>query len=123
MFALGDCSSLPTSKTAAAIAAQAPVLVHNLLGMREGRKPNAQYDGYTSCPLLLGYGSLMLAEFKYGGVPKETFGRWWDQGRPTWAFYRYAGRTWERLGIWRGLCVEVVRPGLSLFVTLWASWR
>jgi sulfide:quinone oxidoreductase len=30
IFALGDCSSLPTSKTAAAIMSQTPILVHNL---------------------------------------------------------------------------------------------
>jgi eukaryotic sulfide quinone oxidoreductase len=31
------------------------------------------YDGYASCPLLTGHKELMLCEFKYGGVPKETF--------------------------------------------------
>ena len=54
----------------------------------QGRKPAAFYDGYTSCPLLLGYNTLMLAEFKYGNVPKETFGWLWDQGKPNWLFYR-----------------------------------
>ena len=59
-----------------------------MLQVKQGRKPNAVYDGYTSCPLLLGFGSLMLAEFGYGGVPMETFGRFWDQGRPNYLFYR-----------------------------------
>jgi sulfide:quinone oxidoreductase len=76
VWALGDCSSLPTSKTAAAITAEAPILTENLYtvmtkGELAGEK--ARYDGYTSCPLLTGYGELMLAEFKYGLVPKETF--------------------------------------------------
>ena len=31
VFALGDCAALPTSKTAAAVTSQAPVLVHNML--------------------------------------------------------------------------------------------
>jgi len=26
------------------------------------------YEGYASCPLFVGDGKLMLAEFKYGGV-------------------------------------------------------
>ncbi|EJU05743.1 sulfide-quinone oxidoreductase [Dacryopinax primogenitus] len=74
VWSLGDCSSLPTSKTAAAITVQTPVLVDNLYRVAEtGEIGGAQYDGYTSCPLLIGYGELMLAEFTYGGVPKETF--------------------------------------------------
>ncbi|HCI80759.1 MAG TPA: pyridine nucleotide-disulfide oxidoreductase, partial [Ktedonobacter sp.] len=33
----------------------------------------ASYDGYTSCPLVTGYGRLVLAEFDYDLKPKETF--------------------------------------------------
>lgn len=73
VFAIGDCSSLPTSKTAAAITKQAPVLVHNLLQQMKGGVLNAKYDGYTSCPILVGDKKLILAEFLYGGVPKESF--------------------------------------------------
>lgn len=73
VFSLGDASSLPNSKTAAAITAQAPVLVHNLVAATKGVQGKAAYDGYASCPLLTGHGELMLCEFKYGGVPKETF--------------------------------------------------
>lgn len=53
VFAIGDCSSLPTSKTAAAITAQAPVLTENVYSvMNSGEvNPNAVYDGYTSCPV------------------------------------------------------------------------
>ena len=52
IFSLGDCSSLPTSKTAAAITAQAPVLTENLYTFLDtGKVGNAKYDGYTSCPV------------------------------------------------------------------------
>lgn len=52
IFALGDCSSLPTSKTAAAITAQAPILTENLFSvMNTGKVSQAAYDGYTSCPV------------------------------------------------------------------------
>lgn len=52
IFALGDCSSLPTSKTAAAITAQAPVLTENLFSVMDtGKVSAAKYDGYTSCPV------------------------------------------------------------------------
>lgn len=73
VFSLGDASSLPNSKTAAAITAQVPVLIDNLLATMKGKELKAAYDGYASCPLLTGHNELMLCEFKYGGIPKETF--------------------------------------------------
>lgn len=89
VWSAGDASSLPTSKTAAAITAQAPILVRNLLGCLDGKEPKSEYDGYTSCPLTTEYGKVMLAEFKYAAVPKETFGAWLgiDQVVPRRAFY------------------------------------
>ncbi|KAL5050597.1 hypothetical protein BDW71DRAFT_194367 [Aspergillus fruticulosus] len=89
IWSAGDASSLPTSKTIAAITAQAPVLVHNMLQALDGKTPDAVYDGYTSCPLLTEYGKVLLAEFKYGGKPSETFRRWFgiDQAVPRRAFY------------------------------------
>ncbi|KAF8902123.1 hypothetical protein CPB84DRAFT_1776669 [Gymnopilus junonius] len=88
VFAIGDCSSLPTSKTAAAITAQAPVLTENLFSFVDtGKVAGAKYDGYTSCPLLTGYGELMLAEFKYGLEPKESFSEIFDQAKPNRFFY------------------------------------
>ncbi|OIW22651.1 sulfide quinone reductase [Coniochaeta ligniaria NRRL 30616] len=88
VWSIGDASSLPTSKTAAAITSQAPVLVRNLLRVMEGKEADATYNGYTSCPLLTEYGKVMLAEFKYGGEPSETF-NWLgiDQKVPRRAFY------------------------------------
>ncbi|MEZ4410300.1 MAG: FAD/NAD(P)-binding oxidoreductase [Polyangiales bacterium] len=73
VWSLGDASSLPTSRTGAAIRKQAPVLVENLVARTEGRAPTARYDGYASCPLVTGYGSLILAEFDYDGKPVESF--------------------------------------------------
>ena len=73
IYGLGDASSLPTSKTGAAIRKQAPVLVTNLLAQMSGQSASAVYDGYTSCPLVTGYGRLILAEFDYDGKPCETF--------------------------------------------------
>ncbi|OKL60746.1 hypothetical protein UA08_04245 [Talaromyces atroroseus] len=88
IWSAGDASSMPTSKTAAAITSQAPVLVNNLLHAMDGNDSRSTYDGYTSCPLLTEYGKVLLAEFKYGGEPKETFS--WlgiDQVTPRRAFY------------------------------------
>lgn len=73
IFSLGDASSLPTSRTGAAIRKQAPVLVKNLLAVMEGKAPVAKYNGYTSCPVVTGYGKLVLCEFDYDNNPTETF--------------------------------------------------
>ncbi|MFP2896120.1 FAD-dependent oxidoreductase [Corallococcus sp. 4LFB] len=72
VFALGDASDLPTSRTGAAIRAEAPVLVENLLAVMEGKAPAARYNGYASCPLVTGYGKLLLAEFDYDGKPAPS---------------------------------------------------
>ncbi|MBX6312788.1 MAG: NAD(P)/FAD-dependent oxidoreductase [Isosphaeraceae bacterium] len=73
IFGLGDASNLPTSKTGAAIRKQAPVVVRNLLSAMKGEPLAARYDGYTSCPIVTGYGKLVLAEFDYDKNPQETF--------------------------------------------------
>jgi sulfide:quinone oxidoreductase len=73
IFSLGDASNLPTSKTGAAVRAQAKILVENLVALVRGQALGARYDGYTSCPLVTGYGKLILTEFDYDLVPKETF--------------------------------------------------
>ena len=100
VFSLGDASNLPTSKTAAAIRAQLPVLVQNLLAAAEGRDARARYDGYTSCPLVTGYGRLMLAEFDYDLQPKETFP--FDQGCERRSMYLLKKHVMPTL-YWRGL--------------------
>jgi len=73
VFALGDASSLPTSKTGAAIRKQAPVLVKNLAAAIQGKPLTASYDGYAACPLVTGYGKVVMAEFDYDLTPKESF--------------------------------------------------
>lgn len=73
VFALGDGSNLPTSKTGAAIRKQAPAAVANVIAVLEGRELPGHYDGYTSCPLVTSYNSMVLAEFDYDKVPQESF--------------------------------------------------
>ncbi|ACL22998.1 NAD(P)/FAD-dependent oxidoreductase [Chloroflexus aggregans] len=85
VFSLGDCSSLPTSKTGAAVRKQAPVVVANLMAAIAKETLPATYDGYTSCPLVTGYGSLILAEFDYTNQPKESFP--FDQSQERYSMY------------------------------------
>ncbi len=86
IFSLGDASSLPTSRTGAAIRKQAPVLVKNLLSLMKGEELKAQYNGYTSCPVVTGYGKLVLCEFDYANKPTETFP--FNQAKERWSMYQ-----------------------------------
>lgn len=85
IFSLGDCSSLPTSKTGAAVRKEVPVTVDNLLAEMRGEALEAEYNGYASCPLVTGYGRLILCEFDYDGNPVETFP--FDQAKERYSMY------------------------------------
>ena len=85
IFALGDCTNAPSSKTGAAIRKQAPVVVTNLLAIMDNKNATAQYDGYSACPIPTQYGKLMLAEFDYTNTPKMTFPI--NQAKPNWAMW------------------------------------
>lgn len=68
IFGLGDVAGLPTAKTGAAIRKQVPVVVDNLsLLIKQNRIGTQSYNGYSSCPLVTGYGKMTLAEFDYDG--------------------------------------------------------
>lgn len=73
VFSLGDAASLPTSKTAAAVRKQAPVVVHNLLALINSKNLAQEYNGYTCCPITTGYGKVVLAEFGYDNELCPTF--------------------------------------------------
>lgn len=85
VFACGDATNTPNAKTGAAIRKQAPVLVQNLLNALDNAQPSAQYEGYGSCPLVVGYNKLILAEFDYQNEPTETFP--FNQAKPRWSMY------------------------------------
>jgi sulfide:quinone oxidoreductase len=100
IFGLGDASSLPTSKTGAAIRKQAPVCAANLLASLDGREPTAAYDGYTSCPIVTDYGKLILAEFDYDKNLRETFP--FDQSKERWSMYMLKKHLLPQL-YWNGM--------------------
>jgi len=93
VWALGDCSNIPTSKTAAAVAEQNFILVNNLLAKNESEF--ISYNGYTSCPLVTGYSSLVLAEFDYEKKPVETF--IFDQGKERWSMFQLKSHVMPRI--------------------------
>lgn len=85
IFALGDATNTPNAKTGAAVRKQAPVLVKNVLSFLKNEKLESEYSGYGSCPLVVGYGKLILAEFGYDNKVMETFP--FDQSKPRWSMF------------------------------------
>ncbi len=89
VFSLGDVAALPTAKTGAAVRKQAPVLVENLLAVMQGKQPQARYEGYSSCPIVTGYGRMLLAEFKYDNVRDSDplLSKFFDTSKDSYAMW------------------------------------
>ena len=86
IFGLGDATSTPNAKTAAAVRKQVPILVDNILHLIKNQPLAEKYDGYGSCPLTTSLSTVMLAEFAYGGKitpsfplldPRKNLFIWW----------------------------------------------
>ena len=48
---------------------KAPVGAANVLAAVEGKPPQSAYDGYIACPIVTGYGRMLLCELDYSGKP------------------------------------------------------
>ncbi|MDP1664480.1 MAG: FAD/NAD(P)-binding oxidoreductase [Methylobacter sp.] len=86
IFGLGDAGSTPNAKTAAAVRKQVPVVVDNILNLKNSKDLQGGYDGYGSCPLTTSLSKVMLAEFAYDGKvtpsfplldPRKSRAIWW----------------------------------------------
>lgn len=90
VFALGDVAALPTAKTGAAIRKQAPVVIDNLLKIIQGKGvDNFDYQGYSSCPLVTGYGKMVLAEFGYDNkrMSDPLISKFMDTAQESWLMW------------------------------------
>ena len=67
VFAVGDCAGIPLGKTAIAAKCQAKTAVENTLSLLT-KEPMRHYDGYSGCPIKLGYNDVLFAEFDYEGA-------------------------------------------------------
>jgi sulfide:quinone oxidoreductase len=85
VFSLGDAAGTPNAKTGAAIRKQVPVVTENLLAAMKGSQGNGSYNGYGSCPLITGYGKLILAEFDYDNNSTPSFP--FDQSKERWSMF------------------------------------
>lgn len=90
VFGLGDSAALPTAKTGAAIRKQAPIVVENVLRILQSLPLSEKvYEGYSSCPIVTGYGKMLLCEFKYDNVRDSDplLSKFVDTSKERWSMW------------------------------------
>ncbi len=102
LFALGDATDLPVSKSGAAAHFEAPVVVRNVLQLLEDKEPVARYDGSVMCLVEVGDGRATVLRFNYERPPHPP--------RPS-ALWRWMKALMNRLypaTIPRGVALDVL---------------
>ena len=125
VFAIGDCSNVPTGKTAAAVASELGVLRKNLKAVMDGKSAlEAKYDGYASCPLVTGPGECILAEFDNSTPPQplETFP--FNQAVPRQSMYEMKAHVMPQV-YWQMLQYDfsIIRLANSWIVLFRGRWE
>ncbi len=69
VFAIGDCTDLPSSKAGSVAHFEADVLTENLLAAMEGRPLRAKFDGHANCFIESGFNKGLLIDFNYDTEP------------------------------------------------------
>jgi len=70
LYALGDATDLPVSKSGAAAHFEAEVVAQRLVEAVEGRTPQHLYDGHVMCMIETGGNKAMLINFDYQHPPR-----------------------------------------------------
>jgi len=65
IYAIGDCTDFPTSKTASGARKQAKILTERFKSILAGEEPKATYDGEIICPILTRDKRVIFANFNY----------------------------------------------------------
>jgi sulfide:quinone oxidoreductase len=68
IFGVGDIVASPFGKTGGSVRKQYGIVAQNLVDVMQGKEAKEKYDGYTVCPLITNYGSVMMLEFGYKGA-------------------------------------------------------
>ncbi|MBY9001212.1 MAG: NAD(P)/FAD-dependent oxidoreductase [Candidatus Heimdallarchaeota archaeon] len=71
IYAIGDCTNLPVSKSGAVSHFAAPVLAKNILLEIDGKEPTTKYNGFTVCFVVTSPYRSMLLYFSYNFPPMK----------------------------------------------------
>ncbi len=69
VFALGDATTLPTSKAGSVTHFEGEVLTENIIRFLDGKELDAGYDGHANCFIETGFGKALLIDFNYETEP------------------------------------------------------
>jgi sulfide:quinone oxidoreductase len=69
VFALGDATSLPTSKAGSVTHFEGEVLTDNILRFLDGEDLVGEYDGHANSFIETGFGKALLIDFNYETEP------------------------------------------------------
>jgi sulfide:quinone oxidoreductase len=62
IFAIGDCTNLPSSKAGSVAHFESDILFENFLDVIDGREPRAKFDGHANCYIESGFGKGILID-------------------------------------------------------------
>ncbi|NPD87623.1 MAG: NAD(P)/FAD-dependent oxidoreductase [Asgard group archaeon] len=71
IYAIGDGTNLPVSKSGTVSHFSSNILVKNLISELKGKPPKAKYKGLTICFILTSFKKSMLLHFSYNYPPKK----------------------------------------------------
>lgn len=112
VFALGDATDIPISKSGVVAHLQSLVVVENLLSDIHGTEHKLEYNGRINCPMEVGNGRAIFVSATYSSplvdqtpsftkyLMKRSFSKlYWStlRGRWEWLFHLYFGETSSRL--------------------------
>jgi len=69
VFAIGDCSDVPTSKAGSAAHFMGKTLTQNVIRAAHGQSPLQTYDGHVNCFIETGYEKGLMVDFNYETQP------------------------------------------------------
>jgi len=69
VYAIGDCTNLPSSKAGSVAHFEAAILEHNLMADINGKEPTDSFDGHSLCYIETGYKKAHLIDFNYKQEP------------------------------------------------------
>lgn len=91
VYAIGDATNLPVSKSGSAAHYQGDVVASNLVAELRGEKPGHRYDGRVACFLEVGDNKASLLQFDYEHPPEPP--------SPSW-FYHVGKAIFNRVYWW-----------------------
>ncbi|MHA2251439.1 MAG: NAD(P)/FAD-dependent oxidoreductase [Candidatus Kariarchaeaceae archaeon] len=73
IWAVGDCTNLPVSKSGAAAHHQGKIVGANIAKLAKGKQPKKKYNGAVQCFLMTSLNSAFFLDFNYNRAPRSLF--------------------------------------------------